>query len=154
MGASTVLMAAGRPLPPNVKGILADCGFTTAEEIIKKCGKDLHLPVNLLYPFIKLGAKLYGGFDPDEYSALKAMESCTLPVLFVHSEGDDFVPCYMSRKLFDACRSPKRLVTMEGEGHGLAYLLDNEKYFREVCDFYTRNGVPTTLITNPTAKEN
>ena len=154
MGASTVLMAAGKNLPPNVKGILADCPFTSAEEIIKKCCRDLHLPANLLYPFIKLGAKLFGGFDPDEYSALKAVENCTLPVFFVHSEGDDFVPCYMSRKLYENCNAPKRLVTMAGEGHGLAYLLDNKKYFREVCDFYTQNGVPTTLLTNPAAKEN
>ena len=147
MGASTVLMAAGKPLPPNVKGILADCGFTTAEEIIKKCSRDLKLPANLLYPFIKFGARLYGGFNPDEYSALKAMESCTLPVLFVHSEGDDFVPCYMSKKLYNACKSPKRLVTVAGDGHGLAYLLDNEKYFSEVCSFYTQNGVSTALLT-------
>lgn len=146
MGASTVLMAAGKNPPPNVKGILADCPFTTAEEIIKKCCRDLHLPADILYPFIKLGAKLFGRFDLDEYSALEAMESCSLPVFFVHSEGDDFVPCCMSRKLHDACKAPKRLVTMEGEGHGLAYLLDNEKYFREVCDFYTQHGIPTTLL--------
>ena len=146
MGASTVLMAAGKNPPPNVKGILADCPFTTAEEIIKKCCRDLHLPADILYPFIKLGAKLFGRFNLDEYSALEAMESCSLPVFFVHSEGDDFVPCYMSRKLHDACKAPKRLVTMKGEGHGLAYLLDNEKYFSEVCDFYTQHGVPTTLL--------
>ena len=36
MGASTVLMAAGKKLPENVVGVLADCGFTTAREIICK----------------------------------------------------------------------------------------------------------------------
>ncbi|MBE6894971.1 MAG: alpha/beta hydrolase [Ruminococcaceae bacterium] len=146
MGASTVLMAAGKDLPPSVKGILADCGFTTAEEIIKKCCKDLHLPANILYPFIKLGAKLFGRFDLEEYSALQAVENCTLPVMFVHSSGDDFVPCYMSSKLYDACRGPKRLVVIGGSGHGLSFLLDNQKYFSELSDFYTQNGIPTTLL--------
>lgn len=36
MGASTVLMAAGHDLPKNVVGVLADCGFTSARDIIKK----------------------------------------------------------------------------------------------------------------------
>jgi len=146
MGASTVLMAAGTKLPPNVKGILADCGFTTAREIIKKCCRDLHLPADILYPFIRLGANLFGSFDLEEYSALQAMENCTLPVMFVHSSGDDFVPCFMSEKLYNACHSPKRLVVIKGKGHGLSFLLDNEKYFSELSDFYTQNGIPTTLL--------
>ena len=53
MGAATVLMAAGKPLPPNVKGVLFDCGFTSAKDIIKKCSRDMKLPADLLYPFIK-----------------------------------------------------------------------------------------------------
>ena len=53
MGASTVLMAAGKPLPKNVIGVLADCGFSSPKEIIKKCAGDLKIPANLIYPFIK-----------------------------------------------------------------------------------------------------
>jgi hypothetical protein len=34
MGASTVLIAGGQKLPDNVIGILADCGFTSAKEIV------------------------------------------------------------------------------------------------------------------------
>ena len=36
MGAATVMMAAGEPLPANVIGVLADCGYTSAKDIIKK----------------------------------------------------------------------------------------------------------------------
>jgi hypothetical protein len=36
MGASTVLMAAGQDLPKNVIGVLADCGYTSAKEIIQE----------------------------------------------------------------------------------------------------------------------
>jgi len=59
MGASTVLMAAGKKLPPNVVGVLADCGYSSPKDIIKKCAKDLQYPAELVYPFIKLGAKIY-----------------------------------------------------------------------------------------------
>ena len=63
MGGSTVLLASGMDLPKNVKMILADSSFHNAKDIIKKCVKDLKLPADIFYPFIKLGAKLYGKFD-------------------------------------------------------------------------------------------
>ncbi|MBQ9845255.1 MAG: prolyl oligopeptidase family serine peptidase [Oscillospiraceae bacterium] len=146
MGASTVLMAAGKPLPPNVKGVLADCGFSTAEAIIKKCSRDMHLPTQLVYPFIKLGARLYGKFDLEEYSALESVKNCRLPVIFFHGESDDFVPCDMSRQLAEACASPNRLVTIAGAGHGIAYLVDPERYLKELSQFFTENGLETKVI--------
>ena len=145
MGASTVLMAAGKPLPSNVVGVLADCGFSSPKEIIKKCAKDLHLPANLIYPFIKLGAKLFGHFDLEEYSPLEAMKTCKIPVIFFHGETDAYVPCYMSQDIYEVCTSPKRLVTIPNAGHGLVYLVDNKRYFEEVVSFFTENGVPTKL---------
>ena len=148
MGASTVLMAAAKPLPSNVKGVLADCGFTTAKDIIKKCCNDLHIPGGIIYPFVKLGAKLFGGFDLDEYSALEAVQKCTLPVYFIHGESDNFVPCYMSRQLYDNCAAPKMLVTVEGAAHGLSYVVDNKKYFETMTKFFTDNGVKTHLLEN------
>ena len=149
MGASTVLMAAGKPLPSNVVGVLADCGFSSPKEIIKKCAKDMKLPADLIYPFIRLAAKIYGHFDLEEYSPLEAMKTCKLPVIFFHGETDDFVPCYMSRDIYEACSSPKRLVTTPNAGHGLVYLVDNEGYFHNVVDFFSENGVPTSLVTKP-----
>ena len=146
MGASTVLMAAGKPLPENVVGVLADCGFSSPKNIIRKCAKDRHYPVNLIYPFIRLGAKLFGHFDLEEYSPLEAMKTCKVPVIFFHGEDDDFVPCYMSREVYDVCTSPKKLVTVPGAGHGLVYLVDNRKYFQSVVEFFSENGVETKLV--------
>ena len=149
MGASTVLMAAGKKLPPNVVGVLADCGFSSAKEIIKKCAKDMHLPADLVYPFIKLGAKLFGHFNLEEYTPLEAMKTCKVPVIFFHGETDNFVPWHMSRDLYTACQSPKRLVTIPNAGHGLVYVVDNDTYFKAVCNFFTENGVETKVIRKP-----
>ena len=148
MGASTVLMAAGKSLPKNVVGVLADCGFSSAKEIIKKCTKDMHLPPNLMYPFIKLAAKIFGHFDLDEYSPMEAMKTCKIPVLFFHGESDTFVPCYMSQQLHNACTSPKKLVTVPDAEHGLVYLVDNPGYFQAVVEFFSENGVPTELVSS------
>ena len=140
MGASTVLMAAGQPLPPQVIGVLADCGFSDAGCIIRDVAKKMGLPVKLSYPFVKLGAKLFGHFDLEETSALEAMESCTVPVIFFHGENDDFVPCQMSRDVYAACHSRKLLVTVPGAGHGLSYPVAPAEYLDALRNFFGPEG--------------
>ena len=135
MGASTVMMSSAMELPPNVISALADCGYTSAKDMIKLTIQRMNLPENLLYPFVKLGAKLYGHFDLEETSPLEAMKHCKIPILFIHGESDDLVPCYMSYQNYEACIAPKRLFTVKDAGHGMAYLLDNEGYFRTLDEF-------------------
>ena len=138
MGAATVLMAAGYPLPKQVVGVLADCGYTSAREIIEKVIRvDLKLPVKLAYPFVKLAARLYGGFDLEELPPIEAVKNCTVPVIFYHGEADGFVPCDMSVRNFEACRAPrKKLVTIPGADHGLAYPVDKQLYLQTLGDFF------------------
>ena len=136
MGAATVMMAAGEKLPPNVVGILADCGYTSAKEIMFHVMRGMKLPPKLCYPFVKLGAKIFGHFDLDENSPIEAMKRCTLPVIFFHGEADDFVPCSMSREIFEICTSRKRLVTIPGAGHGVSYAKDPQRYLQELRDFF------------------
>lgn len=136
MGAATVVMAAGEPLPENVIGVLADCGYTTAKEMIQKTIAEMRLPPKLAYPFVKLGAKLYGHFDLEETSPIEALKTCQVPVIFFHGEADDFVPCDMSRRMHAACPTRSSLITVPGAGHGLAYPIDKEGYIRNLMDFF------------------
>jgi fermentation-respiration switch protein FrsA (DUF1100 family) len=134
MGAATVMMAGGCDLPENVVYILADCGYSSPREIIRKVIRDMKLPM-MLYPFIRLGAILFGRFDPEECSPIEAVTRCRVPLILIHGEADDFVPCEMSRKVFDACASQKKFVTIPGAGHGLAFPTDKEGYLKALADF-------------------
>ena len=136
MGASTVLMAAGRELPENVIGVLADCGFTSARDIIREVIRTMKLPPRLAYPFVKLGARIFGGFDLEADSALEAASRIRVPVIFFHGEADDFVPCRMSRENYEACTARKALVTVPGAAHGLAFPVDPEGYLKALGDFF------------------
>lgn len=136
MGAATVLMASAMDLPENVVGVLADCGYTSAREIIKKVMRDMHLPANLFYPFVRLGAIIFGKFDPDSNSPIEAMKKTKLPVIFFHGDTDDFVPHSMSVENFEACGTEKKMVTINGAGHGLAFPVNKEKYLFEAGDFF------------------
>ena len=136
MGASTVLMASGNPLPANVVAVLADCGYTSAKEIIQKVCRQMKLPVALAYPFVRLGGILFGRFDPNAADATAALANCKVPVIFAHGDADDFVPCEMSRANFDACPTKKKLVIIPGAGHGLCYLADPEGYLAQLKEFF------------------
>ena len=137
MGAATVMTAASMPLPQNVVGILADCGYTSTREIIQKVMRDLKLPAKALYPFVRLGALLFGHFDPDATSPIQSMRQCGLPVIFFHGDADDFVPCHMSEENYNACTSEyKRLVITPGAGHGLCFPADQKNYLEELESFF------------------
>lgn len=138
MGAATVMISAAAELPPNVIGGLADCGYTSAEEIIKKVMRDMKLPADVLYPFAKLGARIFGGFDVDETSPIEAMRGARIPMLFIHGDADDFVPYDMGVRNFAACRTRKALVTIKGAGHGLAYPVDKQKYISSIREFFDK----------------
>jgi len=135
MGAATVLMAAGEDLPKNVVCVLADCGYSSPREIISKVMREMRLPVALVYPFVKLGARVFGGFDLEEDSPIEAMKRCKIPVIFIHGDNDDFVPVEMSREMYEVCSSPKKLVEIKGAGHGLAFPVDKEGYLNALREF-------------------
>ena len=119
-----------------MKGIVADCPYSSPKEILKSVMKQMKFPVNVTYTTVKLGAKIFGGFDVEEYSALEAMKYCKVPVLFFHGEEDYFVPCEMGKACYETCQSEqKRLVIVEGAAHGMSYCVDRDLYERELLAF-------------------
>lgn len=137
MGAATVMLAASMELPSNVIGVLADCGYTSTKAIIRKVIRDMKLPAKLLYPLVRLGARLFGGFDPEADSPIESMKRCRLPIIFFHGDTDDFVPCSMSEENYTACAADrKRLVIIHGAGHGLCFPVDPDTYLEELNRFF------------------
>lgn len=137
MGASTVLLASGLDLPDTVRGIIADCGYTSPHDICCKVLADQkhHPPVAPVYGIGRLGTLLFGRFDPEDADCRQAVAKSHIPTLFIHGEADAFVPCSMSQENFDACAAPKRLVTIPGAGHAVAYYVDSPAYEKAVTDF-------------------
>jgi pimeloyl-ACP methyl ester carboxylesterase len=135
MGAATVLMTLEFNLPSNVIGVIADCPYSSPKEIIKKVAKDIGYPPNLFFPFIWLGGFIYGHFNVSAARATDAVKKSQIPILIIHGEDDRFVPCEMSRKIHEANKEKIRLVTVPNAGHGLSYMIDSDKYTKEVKGF-------------------
>ena len=138
MGAATVLMATDLHLPPNVKGIIADCPYSSPKEIIMKVAKQMHFPPRLMFPFVWLGAFLFGRFNLLESSAIEAIRTCEIPILILHGDADELVPCEMSKMMQQSGAKDITLETFAGAGHGLSYIILPDKYEKVVLEFIKR----------------
>ncbi len=138
MGAATVLMTADMQLPKQVKGIMADCPFSSPKAIIRKVIKDMKYPVDITYWMAKTAAKWIGRFDLEETSAVKAVKECKIPILIIHGDDDRFVPCSMSRECVNANPENVELVIIEGAGHGLSNCVNPKKYEEAVMAFFQK----------------
>lgn len=137
MGASTALMVTGfKDLTPAVKGIVADCAFTSPYDVFAHILKrDYHMPE---FPIMKINSAMCrkkAGYGFEDYSTLTAMETNTIPCLFIHGSEDDFVPVWMSDKNFEACKAPKKLIKIEGAAHGASTYQDKERYQAALAEF-------------------
>lgn len=130
MGATTVLMTAGfENLPASVRGIGADCGFTSPHAIWKHVVENnLHIPYGLYSAGARDICKKKLQLHPDAYSCTDALANCRVPVLFIHGTDDHFVPIEMTYENYKACASPKRLFVVPGAEHGMSYLVDRAGY--------------------------
>lgn len=139
MGAATVLMAAGLELPENVKGIIADCGYSSPKEILQAVIRSMKLPVKPTYFLVRLSAKIFGRFDPDSVSAGEALAHAKVPVLFIHGEADNFVPCEMSKRNYEVCASEKEIFIVPGADHGMSYMTDTPGYVAKFKGFLQKH---------------
>lgn len=138
MGASTVLMASDLPLPVNVKGIVADCPYSTPGKIIRVVARKMRIPAGLAGFFAWVGAKVYGGFDFRETDADRAVAGAKIPILLIHGESDGFVPCDMSAEIQRANPQKVHRCTFPGADHGISFLVDTKRYRQILSEFSDR----------------
>ena len=142
MGASTVLMASGFPeLPENVAGIIADCGFTSAQAEWQHISEhNLHMPYRHRRGHVDALCRRKIAIKSDAYSTLDAMKECRTPILFIHGADDTFVPAAMTLENYAACQAPKQLLIVPGAGHGMSYFYDREGYEKAIRQFFREHG--------------
>ena len=140
MGGATVLMASNIGLPDNVRGILADCPYSSPKAILCTVIKQLGFPVKLTYSLAKLSASLLGKFDMEESSAIEAVRESNIPTLILHGNADDFVPCTMSMDCQLAGEDHVQLVLINGAAHGMSHCVDTPSYEKATYAFFEETG--------------
>jgi fermentation-respiration switch protein FrsA (DUF1100 family) len=135
MGGATVIMASELDLPDNVKGIVADCPYSTPLDVILEVGRQTGYPTKLIKPFVILGAQIYGGFDIRETSCEEAVTHTKVPIMIIHGEDDTFVSPEMSKRIHDANPDMVERHTFPGAYHAVSYMVDTPRYENLVKEF-------------------
>lgn len=139
MGAATILMSSELDLPKNVVGIIADCPYSRTSDIIKKVIKvDMKLPVKLCYPFVYLGALIFGRLNLLDKGAKESVKKSKTPILIIHGGKDSFVPIEMSKEIIDNANCYKEFEIFENAEHGISYMVDPERYATIVSRFINK----------------
>ncbi len=140
MGASTVLMTAGLDLPENVKGVIADCGFTSAYDEWRFVVKDnMKLSYGLRGLMIDRVCQKKINTNSKNITTITAMQKTQIPILFIHGSDDKFVPIKMTYENYKACNAPKELLVVPGAEHGMSYYIAKEQYEETAIRFWNKN---------------
>ena len=139
MGAATVLNCNEMSPPDQVKIIIEDCGFTSAEAVMNNTLKDM---IGFKFmPIVKLGSvvsKVKAGYFFSESDPLRNMNKAKNPVLFIHGEQDTYVPFAYGKELYDACPTPKDYLWVPNTVHAFSYYNAKDEYEQKVKDFITK----------------
>ena len=140
MGASTVMMAANLRLPNNVRGIIADCGFTSANDIIKRVARNsFKINATPIIPLLNVGCKAFGKFNLYEIDTVKALSESDIPIFFIHGKCDNFVPCEMSELSYKAARGEKYIYLVDNADHGISFLVDPNGVKNQISEFVKKH---------------
>lgn len=136
MGAATVLMMSNKVKDTNVRGIIADCSYTSAwDELSYQLKTSFHLPAFPLLYICDLYCRLFAHYSFKDASPVDCVKKSSVPTLFIHGENDDFVPYYMQKILYDRCSAPKDILSVSGAVHARSCYTAPELYINKINNF-------------------
>ena len=140
MGAATVMMTSGDPLPDYVRCFVEDCGYASVIEQFNHNRRQefWFIPPDVLQSASLVTKRKYGwGFW--EASSVKQLAKCDRPMLFIHGDADDFVPFKHLQLNYDAkVNGYKEMWVAPGAVHANSYAKYPEEYTRRVRDFLAK----------------
>lgn len=142
MGAAAVLLTgAEEALPAQVKGIVADCGYTNAFEELGYRLRQSHLPPFPILQGADLLCRRFAGYSLRQADPLSAVKRIGVPVLFIHGDADTYVPTEMGYRLYEACRAPwRRIYIQRGAIHAASWVADQGAYAAQLDAFTKEIG--------------
>ena len=136
MGGATVLMMNEYADDEAIKGVIADCAYTSAwDEFSYQLKTSFHMPDFPILHICNLYSKIFAGYSFKDASPIKAVKKAKKPVLFIHGGKDDFVPTFMEKQLYDACCAEKEMVTVANAVHARSYYADPKTYEAAIESF-------------------
>lgn len=136
LGGATVLMMSNHADDPKIKGIIADCPYTSAwDEFSYQLHTSFHMPNFPILHICDLYCRLFCGYRFRDASPEDAVRHAKKPILFIHGACDDYVPTFMQDILYDACVSEKEKLVVPDAVHARSYYTHRELYQKAISNF-------------------
>lgn len=136
MGAASILQSADLELDPAVCGIIADCGFSSTNEVFRNLvGGLYHLPATPFVDIFEAVNRMTAGYGFTDADSVRSMEKSRLPLAYICGDCDRYVPLDMAMRIYNACVQDKVLLIAEGAGHAASFMTENEKYRDLITEF-------------------
>jgi fermentation-respiration switch protein FrsA (DUF1100 family) len=135
MGAATMLLYAGL-LEDGADFYIADCPFSDfKEQLAYLIKKDFKLVPGLLLPIGDALLRLRDKYSIRNVSPISVIENIKHPILFIHSQKDDFILPTMSKDLFEQKKGPKMLFLAANGRHAQSFNENRADYERVIDEF-------------------
>jgi pimeloyl-ACP methyl ester carboxylesterase len=138
MGGHITLRVQKEVLPPNVKGIIADCPYFTASRQFLDMTKGKKEKPSLVMRYavyaLNIYCKLFHGFSINE-DISPILENSTLPALIMQGENDDLVLPYNTKKIDELYKGKHKVNYFKNAKHVESYKSDLGRYFDEFNSF-------------------
>ena len=136
MGGATMEMLSGESLPPQVKAIIADCGYSSIEaELTYLLKRQFHLPKYPIEPLVSTISKRRLGYYLGDVTATEQLRKNQRPILFIHGEKDVYVPVGMAYENYAATHAPKQLWIVKNASHAESFWTNPARYQQHVTEF-------------------
>ncbi|MEH7272985.1 alpha/beta hydrolase, partial [Neobacillus vireti] len=143
MGAATMLLYAGM-LEDGADFYIADCPFSDLKEQLSyQLKKEYKMIPSLLIPIADFILRLREKYSIRHVSPISVIENIRNPILFIHSENDDFILPAMTKELYEKKQGPKMLYLAVNGRHAQSFNENPEDYRRVLDEFlktYVVNG--------------
>ena len=141
MGAATVMLHAKED--KRLAFAVEDCGFSDFYKLLRYLlPHRFHLPVFPILPMARLFYRMrVGEFLESVRPAAALKDAGHVPMLFIHGDADELVPCYMMQVCFDAKAGEKEKWLVPGAPHAGCYRTDTQGYREHLRDFLTKYGL-------------
>lgn len=135
LGAATTITAL--KFHPEVDFVVADCGFSDIENVLRGGFKSAHLP-GFIMELADLGAKIRYHYSLKAMRPIDSLDENEVPILFMHGAADKFILPKNSEDMAKRTKGKSEVHLIPGAEHAMSILTDPELYEKCLETFLKR----------------
>lgn len=112
---------------PDVDFVVADCGFSDIENVLREGYRNAHVPT-FLVDLADIGARIRYHYSLKKMRPIDSLDDNKIPVLFIHGSDDSFILPENSENMRDRTNGYSELHLIEGAGHAESILVSPDIY--------------------------